>query len=95
MEEQAKYSLKKNHADIDAKFYCIECNTYLCNKCSNNHSEVLENHHTYELNKNIKEIFTGICQELNHKNELFFYCNSHNKLCCAACLSKIKNKGFR
>ena len=37
--------------------------------------------------------FSGICKEIKHKVELEFYCKNHNQLCCAACLSKIKNKG--
>ena len=29
----------------------------------------------------------------NHNEELEFYCKNHNKLCCASCLCKIRNKG--
>jgi len=35
----------------------------------------------------------GLCNEPNHKDKLDFYCKSHNKLCCAACLCKIKENG--
>jgi hypothetical protein len=66
---------------------------YLCNKCTNIHLEYLDSHHNYNLDKNLKEIFTGLCKEQNHKNKLDFYCKSHNTLCCAACLSKSKEKG--
>ena len=41
----------------------------------------------------INEMFTILCKEKNHNNILDFYCKSHNKLCCAACLCKIKIKG--
>ena len=44
------------------------------------------------MDKNIEGIFTGKCTELNHKMELEYFCRTHNKLCCAACLSKIKDK---
>jgi hypothetical protein len=44
------------------------------------------------LDKNKEEIFTGKCNELNHRIELEYFCRTHNKLCCAACLSKIKDK---
>ena len=92
MENRPKCSNKK-HLEIDAINYCIECNLYLCNKCLNYHSELIENHHTTNLDKNIHDIFTGFCSEPNHKIELTFFCKTHNKLCCAACLSRIKEKG--
>ena len=84
-----KCSIKK-HGDINATNYCSECNIFMCNKCVNLHSELFENHHKFNIDQNIKDIFTGICKESNHKQELEFYCKNHNKLCCAACLSKIK-----
>ena len=92
MENQKKYSNKK-HSDINAINYCPECNLYLCNKCINHHFELLDNHHLYNLDIKIEDVFTGICKEPNHKVELEFYCKTHNKLCCAPCLSKIKGKG--
>ena len=93
MDAPKKCSLKK-HSEIDAISFCIECNIFLCNKCLNNHLEYLENHHTRNLDKNCDEIFTGICKEENHKHELTYLCKTHNQLCCATCISKIKGKGF-
>ena len=92
MEFPKKCSLKK-HGDINAISYCQECKIFLCNKCSSYHSELFENHHNYNLDKNFNEIFTGICKESKHKEDLDFYCKTHNVLCCAACISKIKMKG--
>ena len=92
MEGQKKCSNKK-HSEINAISYCLECNLYLCNKCTNYHLELLDTHHNCTLDKNHQDIFTGLCKEKNHKNKLEFYCKSHNTLCCAACLSKIKEKG--
>ena len=92
MENTKKCSSKK-HKDINAISYCQECNIFMCNKCINHHDEVLEFHHKYNLNEqNINEIFTGICKEPKHKEELIYYCKMHNQLCFAACLSKIKDK---
>ena len=90
MENQKKCSNKK-HSEINAVSYCQECNLYLCNKCTNYHLEYLDTHHNYNLDKNNQNIFTGFCQEINHKNELKYYCKNHNTLCCAACLCKIKD----
>ena len=92
MEKEKKCS-NKNHQEIKAINYCFECNLYLCNKCSNYHLELFENHHTTGLDKIANDIFTGICLEPNHRDELVFYCKTHNQLCCGACLSRIKEKG--
>ena len=81
------------HNDVDAIFYCQECRIYMCNECEKTHSGLLKNHHFYEINKNINEIFTGLCTEPNHSMNLDYYCKTHNKLCCAACISKIRCKG--
>ena len=81
------------HKDIDALFYCQECKVKMCNKCEKIHSRLLKKHHIYSLDKDIKEIFTGLCTNNNHSLELEIYCKNHNKLCCVACISKIKIKG--
>jgi len=73
--------------------YCKECNIYFCNKCMNTHNGFFDNHHHYNLDNNINEIFTGICNEENHLNNLVYFCKNHNKLCCASCITKIKGEG--
>ena len=87
-----KCSLKK-HEQNEGIAYCQNCNIYMCNKCINHHSKLFEYHTINNLNKDIKQIFTGICSEEKHKDELEYLCKTHNQLCCAACLSKIKSKG--
>ena len=91
MEKQKKCSLEK-HKEIDAILYCPECKIYMCNKCESYHSPLFENHHSYQLNKN-EDIFTGYCQEYDHLEKLKYFCKSHNKLCCAACIVKFNKKG--
>ena len=84
----------KKHKDIDAIIYCAQCSEYMCNKCSNYHTELFEEHTKYNLDKENKKFFTGTCNEENHKkNQLEYFCKDHNKLCCVACISKLKNKG--
>ena len=79
--------------ETNAIFYCQECSIFMCNKCLNYHDEVLDFHHKFNVNEqNINEMFSGLCKEINHNNKLNYYCKSHNTLCCAACLSKIKDK---
>ena len=93
MKNEKKCSSKK-HIDINAIYYYQEFDIFMCNKCINYHDEVLDFHHKYNLNVYIfNEIFTGICKDPKLKNELDFYCKNHNKLCCLACISKIKDKG--
>ena len=90
MEDQI--SKCSHHKDIDAIKCCGECHTYLCNKCEKLHSELFDNHHTFQLDNDIDELFTGFCQEKNHPNELNYHCKDHNKLCCSSCISKIKTR---
>ena len=94
MKNQSRKCSIKKHSEIDAINFCQECKIYLCNKCKNYHSELFENHHLYDINKNIKNIFTGFCEEENHnKFELKYFCKTHNKLCCMACICKFKEEG--
>ena len=88
-----KYCSSKKHDKNEAIIYCQACKVYMCNKCSNHHSELFEEHIIKNLIKDSKEPFTGICNEENHKNELVYLCKTHNILCCAACLSKINSNG--
>ena len=41
----------------------------MCNKCSNLHSELFQDHHKYNLGEE-KIILTELCKEENHKIEL-------------------------
>ena len=82
------------HKEIDAINFCQECKIYLCNKCEKFHSILFANHHKFTLDKDPKEIFTGICKIDNHTGMLDFYCKDHNELCCAFCITKIKRKGL-
>ena len=93
MEKKQKCSLTK-HSEIDAINYCQECKLYLCNKCQNHHSELFDNHHLYNLDKDISDIFSDICQLDNHYIKYEYFCKTHNQLCCAACIAKIKNALF-
>ena len=65
----------------------------MCNKCEKVHSSLLKNHHLSSLDKNINDIFTGICKEKNHLMKLEYFCKTHNQLCCAACIAKIRCRG--
>ena len=95
MEEKIKKCSLAEHKENEAILFCQDCKIYLCKKCEKHHSELFKNHHEYAINKNDKneiESFNGLCQELNHLNELEYFCKTHNKLCCAKCIVKIKTK---
>ena len=83
-----------NHKEIDALSYCGECKIYMCNKCGQFHSEMFQNHNTIKLEKgnDIRELFTGFCKEKSHKDELRYFCKKHNILCCAKCITKLKDE---
>ena len=83
-----------NHSEINAIKYCIECKINMCNKCDKIHYELFKNHHQYNFNKDIKNIFTGFCTEKKHlRIKLEYFCKNHNILCCAACLCNINGNG--
>ena len=93
MENYKKKCSKEEHTNIDAILYCQDCKIYICNKCLNHHQGLFKKHITYNIDNN-KDIFIDKCEENNHQNKLEFYCKNHNKLCCTACIIKIKAKGF-
>ena len=82
------------HQEINAILYCSECKIFMCNRCEKSHSDLFKNSHQNKIIKDIntEEIFTGICSEENHTNELIYFCKDHNTLCCAECITKIKAK---
>ena len=83
-----------NHKENNAISFCGQCRIYMCIKCEKYHSEMFSNHNKLNLEKDkyFSEIFTGFCKEKNHVNELRYFCKTHNKLCCAECITKIKAK---
>jgi len=84
----------EKHEEMPGIYYCPECKIYMCNKCENHHSELFQKHHQYKLDKDTKDIiFTGFCKEENHLDKLEYFCKTHNQLCCASCIAKIKKKG--
>jgi len=83
----------KIHQELNATSYCQDCRLYLCEICQKNHQE-LYNYNHININENQTEIFTGICKEKNHINNLDFFCKTHNKLCCIACISIINKNGY-
>ena len=84
----------EEHKNIDAIDYCNECNIYVCQKCKDYHKFLVENNHNKNLiNKENNETNFEICYEQNHENKLEYFCRTHNKLCCIACVTKIKGLG--
>ena len=92
--EKKKYKCSlKEHNEIDAICYCQKCDIYMCNKCEKYHINIFPNHNSITLDKDISNIFTGYCKVENHINKLEYFCKTHNILCCAQCIIKIKRKG--
>lgn len=80
------------HKDIESKVSCLECNIYMCNKCETYHSKLFPNHKVINSDKDKNDIFTGFCKEKGHPIKLEFFCKTHNQLCCAICIAKIKKE---
>ena len=94
MENNKKKCSFKEHEEINANYFCQECKIYMCNKCEMYHSKLLQSHNSYNLDKeDINELFNGFCKEENHLDRLKYFCKTHNQLCCASCITKIKGKG--
>ena len=89
--KNTKCSFKKHKEN--AISYCQKCNRFMCNKCSNLHQELFDDHQINSLEQNLNEIFTNICKVNEHPIKLQYYCKNHNILCCAACVTKIEGKG--
>jgi len=91
-----KCSLKKHNKE-EAFILCRECKKYMCKICYTHHRELFDDHDIKVLdnndNKDLNNLFTGLCKEGNHSDNLDYFCKNHNKLCCAACISIIKSKG--
>ena len=92
MKTQKKCS-SKEHFENNAISYCQKCQIYMCNKCNKIHSDLCPQHHIINLNEDLIDEFTGFCKEENHSIKLEYFCKTHNQLCCAICLCKIKGKG--
>ena len=92
MENQNKTCSSLEHKGINAVSYCCICKVFMCNKCQNFHSNLLNNHKVFNIDYFLKEAFTGFCKEENHSNELEYFCKNHNVLCCAVCIAKVKTK---
>ena len=94
MEIQEKKCSNIEHKDINVNSYCSKCEIYMCNKCQNLHSKLFNDHQAFVLEKANDEKFTGLCKEERHHLELQFFCKTHNQLCCALCLCKIKKESM-
>ena len=81
-----------DHIKIDAIIFCNICKVYLCNKCENFHSKIFQHHPVQDLKQEKVNFFSDICTEKNHFKNLKYFCKNHNKLCCAACITKIKDE---
>ena len=92
MDNIKKKCSSTKHLEIDAINYCQECKIYLCNKCQSHHLEFYDNHHLYDIDKDINDMFNDICQLENHHIKFEYFCKTHNILCCSSCITKIKSE---
>ena len=93
MEVQKKFCSFQGHEKVPANIYCISCKIYMCQKCESFHSKLLSEHKIYDIDKiNSEDISQQFCKQEKHNLELQYFCRNHNILCCAKCITKIRNK---
>ena len=93
MEIQINKCSLEEHSDINANIYCTNCEKIMCDKCEAEHSKSFQNHQIIILNEPNETSTNEFCKEEKHHNfELNYYCKTHDVLCCAACISKIKGE---
>ena len=93
MEKKKNKKCSSNdHEDIDAISYCEQCKIYMCKKCQNFHNQLFKNHNQANIDKEKDDIFVDLCKEKNHAIKVEYYCRTHNLLCCAKCIARIKTK---
>ena len=75
----------------DLKFYCSDCNTFLCEECAGAHSKwkLFKGHHVKEIGKFESSDVQDYARKSNlckkHKDELRFYCENCNICICRDC----------
>ena len=93
MEIQNNKCSLKEHADIYVNIYCTKCEKFICDKCEAGHSKSFENHEIIILNEANENSSNEYCkEEKHHCFQLNYFCKTHNQLCCAACIAKIKGE---
>ena len=93
MEIHKKKCSLREHSEINANIYCKKCEIYMCNKCEVHHFKLYDNHQNFILNEGFDEINEEFCEEETHNHfKLKYFCKTHNKLCCASCITKIKGE---
>ena len=90
---EIKFCSNSEHQKINAIKYCVECKIYMCNKCEKLHSGLFNSHNLHNIDKDFNDIFINFSKEDNHYDKLEFFCKTHNKLCCSACIAKVRKKG--
>ena len=92
MEIQNKKCSLKEHSEVDAIIFCLNCKLNLCKECESFHSNFCKDHQIYNIDAKDNEIFNEFCKENDHFIKLEYFCRTHNILCCARCITKIKNE---
>ena len=82
------------HDDVNACSYCLDCNDYLCTKCTKLHgvSKLSLGHKILNQNEMPKKwlLYINICAK--HGEMFKHYCQSHGEICCSCCVTAIHDK---
>lgn len=81
---QACEPCMKGNISKTAKFFCEDCNEYLCVSCKNPHMVYKPGkHNIFGFRDNVE--MNGMDRCLEHNKKIKFYCQDHSKLCCNTC----------
>lgn len=75
--------------NVSALKYCVECTSYMCEMCLNQHNRfgMMNSHHIVNI-ESVKELKDELpVQRCNthHGKLLDMYCRLHDEACCAVC----------
>jgi hypothetical protein len=80
MEIQNKKCSLKEHSEVDAIIFCLNCKLNLCKECEVFHSNFCKDHQIYNIDAKDNEIFNEFCKEYDHFIKLEYFCRTHNIL---------------
>ncbi|XP_052803007.1 uncharacterized protein LOC128233391 isoform X1 [Mya arenaria] len=71
--------------DVKAKYFCKECEYYMCDKCVRLHNGVNRKHTVYGRGNIQKWVCSTLDNLDKHGIKLKLKCNDHQELCCYVC----------
>ncbi|XP_053398381.1 zinc-binding protein A33-like [Mercenaria mercenaria] len=85
----------KDGKNMEAKFQCLDCQMFYCNRCVTGHNKFTANHNVVERTSKLfgqkrslssDELPRDLCEE--HRGEVIkMFCGQHDRVCCTVCIA--------